>query len=218
MTQSLDIAAGRFAGEDAAAKKRKELRDRLRKAQPTYISKDGNAMGENGEATLGIEGGKLAAHWYEENPALLEMEQLTMSRNFPQFQLEKLDDGRLCWVGTLEPGIYESKFGKKRQYLLMAVYDNNHPHQQMGSSVRVYPVDPDVDELIEQAGFRPYHLLVDSFDNLYLCTNEADNVKVGKTTTTASKVLTWAAKWLMAYELVLTGDLKKEEFNAHGGI
>ena len=92
------------------------------------------------------------------------------------------------------------------------------PQQVMGSSVRVYPVLPDVDDLIRKCGFRPFHLLSDSSNNLYLCTNEADNVSTGSTVTSAASVLGWAVKWLMSYELVLTGDLSKEMFNRHGGI
>lgn len=215
---TISVAKGKLAGEDAAAKKRRELRERLGNGETVKISKGGGAMANSGEATVEVGKGKLAAQWYESNPTLLTMEKIAMARNFPQFKLDKLDDGRLCWIGVLEPGIYESKFGEKRQYHVMAVYDNNHPNQQMGSSVRVYPLMPDVDELIEQAGFRPFHLLLDDVGNLYLCTNEAGDQKIGVTTTTAASVLGWASKWLIAFELVLTGDLPLAEFNRHGGI
>ncbi|MDE6278278.1 MAG: hypothetical protein K2M06_09265 [Muribaculaceae bacterium] len=218
MEETFNIPAGSFAGEDAAAKKRKELRDLLRKGETVKIAKSGNAMNQNGDATISVAKGKLAAQWYDANPTLLTMEKIAMERSFPQFSLDKLDDGRLCWIGVLEPGIYESKFGEKRQYHVMAVYDNNHPNQQMGSSVRVYPLMPDVDELIEMAGFRPFHLLQDTVGNMYLCTNEAGDQKVGVTTTTAASVLGWASKWLIGYELVLTGDLPLADFNRHGGI
>lgn len=214
---TINTPEGKLAGEDAAAKKRRELRERLLNSETVKAGKGGSAM-SNGESTIEIGKGKLAGQWYDSNPTLLAMEKIAMERNFPQFRLEKLDDGRLCWVGAIEPGIYESKFGVKRQYHLMAVYDNNHPHQQMGSSVRVYPLMPDVDELVEMAGFWPYHLLQDAVGNRYLCTNEAGDQKVGTTTTTAASVLGWATKWLIAFELVLTGDLPREKFNAHGGI
>lgn len=214
---TINTPEGKLAGEDAAAKRRRELRERLLNGETVKAGKGGSAM-SNGESTIEIGKGKLAGQWYDSNPTLLAMEKIAMERNFPQFRLEKLDDGRLCWVGAIEPGIYESKFGEKRQYHLMAVYDNNHPHQQMGSSVRVYPLMPDVDELVEMAGFWPYHLLQDAVGNRYLCTNEAGDQKVGTTTTTAASVLGWATKWLIAYELVLTGDLPREKFNAHGGI
>ena len=211
-----------LAGEDAAArlkaKQRAELRKKLENGETVKTNAKGNAFSDNGDANFTIPQTILAAQWYETNPTLLTMEKIAMERNFPQFSLEKLDDGRLCWVGMLEPGIYESKFGEKRQYHIMAVYDNNHPNQKMGSSVKVYPVMPDVDELIEICGFRPLHLLPDDVGNAYLCTNEAEYQKVGQTTTTAASVMGWAIKWFMAFELVLTGDLPAKVFNTHGGI
>lgn len=215
---TVEVGKGKLAGEDAAAKKRRELRERLAGGETVKIAKGGSAMAQGCEATVEVGKGKLATQWYDANPTLLTMEKIAMERNFPQFTLDKLDDGRLCWVGVLEPGIYESKFGEKRQYHIMAVYDNNHPNQKMGSSVKVYPLMPDVDELIESCGFRPFHLLKDDVGNLYLCTNEAGDQKIGVTTTTAASVLGWASKWLIAFELVLTGDLPLAEFNRHGGI
>lgn len=215
---TVEVGKGKLAGEDAAAKKREEIRERLQKGETVKIAPGGKAVGNSSEATVEVGKGKLAGQWYDTNPNLLTMEKVAMSRNFPQFKMDKLDDGRLCWIGVLEPGIYESKFGRKMEYHVMAVYDNNHPEQKMGSSVKVYPMFPDVDELIELAGFRPFHLLRDQVDNLYLCTNEAGDQKIGQTTTTAATVLGWAVKWLTAFELVLTGDLPLEDFNRHGGI
>lgn len=214
--RTLNVPEGILAGEDAAARKRRELRERLVGGKNVPLGKGGTAM--NGENAIEVAKGKLAGQWYDNNPTLLAMEKIAMQRNFPQFKLDKLDDGRLCWIGVIEPGIYESKFGVKRQYHLMAVYDNNHPYQQMGSSVRVYPLMPDVDELIEMAGFRPYHLLFDAVGNRYLCTNEPEDQKTGTTTTTAASVLGWATKWLIAFELVLTGDLPLEDFNTPGRV
>lgn len=217
-TTNLNIPAGKFNGEDAAALKREEIRKRLINGETVKIAPGGNAMANPTEATIDVAKGILAASWYEADPTLLEMEKLTMAQTFPQFNMEKLQDGRLCWIGKLNPGIYESKFGKKMEYHIMAVYDNNHPHQKMGSSVKVYPVVPDVDEIMEIAGFRPFHLLQDENHNYYLCTNEAGDQKVGQTKTTAASVLGWAVKWLTGFELVLTGDLPLEDFNRHGGI
>lgn len=215
----LNIPSGVLAlcGDDEL-RKRLELKKKLLNGETVRVTNSGNAMSNNGDATVDVARGKLASQWYEQNPTLLTMEKIAMQRNFPQFTLDRLDDGRICWVGMLEPGIYESKYGVKRQYHLMAVYDNNHPNQQMGSSIRVYPLMPDVDELIQMAGFRPFHLLKDNVGNLYLCTNEASDQKVGRTTTTAASVLGWASKWLIAFELVLTGDLPAADFNRHGGI
>ena len=211
MNQSLNIPAGKFAGEDAAAKKARELREQKRKA---LLEGKKLVLGNDQTAPAG----KLAAQWYETNPQLLLNEKISMSRFYHNFTLEKLEDGRLCWSGTLNVGIAESKNGIAREYHVIAVYDNNHPIQQMGSSVKVYPVFPDVDELIEECKFIPHHLLRDHVNNLYLCTNEAGDQKIGQTTTTAASVLGWAQKWLMAYEFVLIGELSIAEFNRPGGI
>lgn len=198
---------GKLAGEDAGAKRRREMREALLKGKKVTLGNDQTAPE-----------GKLAAQWYERDPQLLNNEKMSMARFYPGFSLETLEDGRLCWVGALNVGMYESKFGTPREYHVMAVYDNNHPNQRMGSSVRVYPMLPDVDELIEECGFFPHHLLRDESGNIYLCTNEAGDQQVGQTTTTAAAVLGWAQKWLIAYELVLTGEMPVAEFNRPGGI
>ena len=218
---TISIPKGKLAEDDAALKaKREALKKKLLEGKTITLKNNGSVTDEQGtDSTISIPKGILAANqWYERDPELLEMEKIAMARAFPHFKLDKLDDGRLYWIGELTPGIYETKFNERLTYTVMAVYNNNHPQQVMGSSVRVYPVLPDVDDLINRCGFRPFHLLRDSSENLYLCTNEADNVITGATVTSAASVLAWAVKWLMSYELVLTGDLSKETFNRHGGI
>ena len=218
---SINIPSGKLADDDAIAKaKREALRQKLMHGGRIVLKNNGSVTDENGaNSSINIPSGKLAVEqWYEKDPGLLEMEKIAMKRAFPNFELEKLDDGRLAWVGKLNIGVYESKFHEPMEYHVMALYQYNHPNQQMGSSVRIYPVFPDVSELITKCGFRPYHLLRDNNDELYLCTNEAKDVKVGQDVTSAASVLGWACKWFLSYELVLTGDLDKEEFNKHGGI
>ena len=211
----------KLASDDAALKaKREELKRKLLEGGKIVVGKGGDVTGKPGEVSkISIDPKvKLALHWYEREPDLLAMEKTVVESCFNGFQLDKLDDGRLYWYGQLEPGIYETKFHRKRVYTVMAVYQNNHPNQEMGSSIHVYPVDPDISEIIEECGFRPYHLLTDSAGQNYLCTNGADNVKVGSVVTTAATVLSWAVRWFMSYELVLTGELTKEQFCQHGVI
>ena len=219
---TISIPKGKLAADDDTALKaqREALKKKLMEGGRVVVSGSGSVTdkGKEAEAKLTIPPGKLASQWYENDPALLEAEKAAMHKCFPGFTLDKLDDGRLYWIGDLTPGIYETKFHRKMTYTVMAVYNNNHPQQIMGSSVRIYPVLPDVDDLIQLCGFRPFHLLRDSQNNLYLCTNEAGNVSTGKTTTSAASVLAWAVKWLSCYELVLTGDLDKDKFNQHGGV
>ena len=213
----INIPTGKLADDAALKAKREALKQSLLQGKKVTIKPDGK-VSDGGGTGINIPTGKLASQWYETNPSLLEGEKMAMNKFFPSFKLDKLNDGRLYWIGELSPGIYETKFGVKKTYTVMAVYNNNHPEQRMGSSVRIYPVLPDVQDLIDECGFRPYHLLRDSDENLYLCTNEAENVKTGSTSTSAASVLAWAVKWLSCYELVLTGDLDKEVFNRHGGV
>ena len=221
---TISIPQGKLADDAALAAKRAELKRKLLEGGKITLKKDGNATGSAGEAsTISIPQGKLAMpQWYERDPELLEAEKISMCRAFSNFELGKLDDGRLYWMGKVSPGIYETKFGEKRIYNLMAVYQQNHPEQRMGSTVFVYPLLPDAEELMEElhqkTGQYPSHILRDSNNQRYLCTAESSDIKVGNTVTTAASVIGWAVKWLMAFELVLTGDLPVEKFNQHHGI
>ncbi len=222
---TISIPQGKLATPDdaALAAKRAELKRKLLEGGKITLKKDGNATRNSGEgSTISIPQGKLASQWYERDPELLQAEKMAMARAFNNFELGKLDDGRLYWIGEVSPGVYETKFGVKRTYNLMAVYQQNHPEQRMGSSVFVYPVLPDAEELMEEihrkTGLYPSHILRDSNNQRYLCTAEASNVRTGNTVTTAASVIGWAVKWLLAFELVLTGDLLVEKFNEHHGI
>lgn len=218
---TISIPKGKLAADDAALKaKREALKKKLMGGEKITLKGDGNVTDTSNaqDSTISIPKGKLAAQWYESNPTLLEAEKAAMAKCFPGFELGKLDDGRLYWMGELAPGVYETKFGRKKSYYVMAVYQNNHPNQQMGSSVYVYLIQPDVDDIVSECGFFPHHLLRDTVGGVYLCTTEAGFVQTGNTVTTAASVLAWAVKWLLAYELVLTGDLSKEKFNEPHGI
>lgn len=212
-SSSIVIPKGKLAADDdVLKKKREELKKKLLEGRPVTIAPDGNVTKGDDSSSIVIPKGKLAvAQWYEKDPGLLMAEKAAMNHAFPGFTLDKLDDGRLAWVGSLNIGILGGN-----EWHIMAVYNNNHPQQIMGSSVRVYLIQPDIDELIEDLGWRPLHLLMDSNNQLYLCTAEAGNIKTGKETTSAASVIAWAVKWLMSFELVLTGDLSQEQFNTHG--
>ncbi|MCL2073474.1 MAG: hypothetical protein FWH18_06125 [Marinilabiliaceae bacterium] len=211
----ITIPSGKLAIDDAAAKRRREeLRDKLLSGKKIPINREGSVINPSEGGGITIPSGKLAiAQWYEKDPSLLIAEKAAMTHAFPHFELEKLDDGRLAWTGSLNVGV----MGDSSWYI-MAVYNNNHPQQIMGSSVRVYLVEPDINDLIKDLGWKPAHLLIDSDNQLYLCTAEAGNIKTGKEVTSAASVIAWAVKWLMAFELVLMGDLSVEKFNEHGGL
>jgi hypothetical protein len=206
----------KLADDEMLKRKRKELKDRLQKSQPVKVSPTGNVITGTEISTKEIPPIKLALNqWYEKDPGLLAAEKAAMVTTFPnRFQLEKLDDGRLAWTGYLNVGV----LGDNGWYI-MAVYNNNHPEQVMGSSVRVYLVDPDIDDLLDSlGGWVPHHLLLDSKNQKYLCTAEAEGVKTGKEVTSAASVIMLAVKWLACFELVLSGEMTKEEFDRPHGI
>ena len=146
-------------------------------------------------------------YWYERNRELFESEKAAMRKFFPNFKLDKLDDGRICWIGTLNP--HGSNGGT---WTLMAVYDHNHPHNNSyGGSLRVYSVKPDLDELFKVAGNLP-HVLRDANGSLYMCTARKEDIDSGNRTTSAAKSLGWAAKWIAAVECWLNGEVGDEIF------
>lgn len=214
---TISIPKGKLAGDpdDVALKKmREDLKRRLLEGKKVSISPTGSVTDKGSRSTITIPQGKLAVQqWYERDPGLLAAEKTAMQLAFPYFQLDKLDDGRLCWIGELGIGVMGDN-----KWTVMAVYNNNHPQQTMGSSVRVYLVEPDIDELIEGLGVRPFHLLRDDNDQYYLCTAQAEDIKVGAQVTSAASVIAWAVKWLLSFELTLTGELSWEDFNTHGVI
>ena len=57
--------------------------------------------------------------WYEIDTELLEKEKVAMSKSFPQFKLEILDDCRLSWIGEIQ-----SPFNKC-SYIFMVAYMSN---------------------------------------------------------------------------------------------
>lgn len=76
--------------------------------------------------------------WYEKSSDLLEREKALMNSHYPQFTLENLDDGCLCWIGEIK-----SLINAGRKYALMVLYHPNHPFGKMGSSVNVYMLLPE---------------------------------------------------------------------------
>ncbi len=172
-------------------------------------------MGRNSAQNLVIipSGGFSAGYfWYERDPELFQGEKMAMARYFPQFRLEKLNDGKLCWVGMLSP----SNIRPGSQWYLQAVYDHNHPNNSTyGGSVKIYSIKPDLDELAKSLNRSIPHLLRDSGGHLYLCTARMEDVKIGKINTSAASALAWAVKWITFFELWRIGELSTEQFREH---
>lgn len=146
-------------------------------------------------------------YWYQRNPQLFEDEKKAMETFFPDFVLDQLDDGRLCWIGDLNPRGEDGGV-----WTVMVVYDHNHPHNNsFGGSLRVYSVKPDLNELYSALGTLP-HVLKDANGDLYMCTARKEDVDSGNLTTSAAKALGWASKWIYIVECWMNGEIGDEVF------
>jgi hypothetical protein len=190
------------------------VRDGGQLAQPTGRQAD---QPTPQQPAIVVPPGKLAApsmFWYENDPELYRLEVQAMTRRespFRHFQLRKEEDGRLSWLGTVSPGLLK---GGKRTYVLHAVYDHNHPHNStFGGSVKVYVLDPDMDELSQR--LKIPHLLRDSAGSVYLCTARHEDFKAGKVSTSAASALAWAVKWISLFELYLSDEVTYDQFAGH---
>ena len=151
-------------------------------------------------------------YWYERNPKLLQEEKEVMRDFFPQFKLQKLKDGRLCWAGVLTP----KKIRRNARWDLSAIYDHNHPHNNSwGGSIKVYSIDPDLEKISKELGTSIPHTIHDSSGNLYICTSRPEDVRVGKISTSAASAIAWAAKWIAVFELWLANEVSTDEFSGH---
>ena len=212
---NLKVQPGKLAS-DAAAKIRAKLSKDMKEGKPIELASSGNVTGDSGEQmNLKVQPCKLASQWYQRDPQRLADEREGMRRFFPQFTLEKMDDGRYYWHGTLKPGVLPNGWA----WEVAAIYNNDHPKPVMGGSVRVILIEPSIETVIDALGWRPHHLLRCPVDGEYLCTTRADDMSYQTMAeTTAIQTLTWAVKWLTALELVMTGDLSAELFNRPDGI
>jgi len=212
----INVPSGKLASEDAASKLRKKLAKDLSDGKPVEISTSGSVTGETGEQkNLKISPGKLASQWYQREPQRLEAEKAAMKNFFPEFTLNTMDDGRYYWHGTLNPGIIPDGWA----WEVAAVYNHNHPMPVMGGSVRVFLLNPGVEDVIKALGWQPHHLLRCQQDGLYLCTTRSEDMSSGtQYETSAVQTLSWAVKWLTALELVMTGDLSREKFDNPVGV
>lgn len=207
---------------DPTRLKRKQLADDLKKGKPLKLGETGDVTGQE-QTKLVTQEGKLAAQWYDNDSALLQGEKEAMAQCFPYFRLYKMNDPSsrwhncLYWRGILRPGIYDNT-----EWDVMAIYHPNHPNARMGGSVAVYLIDPSIEDVrnaLELPGGQyPHHLINDGEGGKYLCTTRAEDMSNGYAVTTAAQTLSWAVKWLTAFELVCTGDLDFYTFNKPDGI
>jgi len=214
----INIPSGCLAVDDEeAAERRRQLRERLMNGGTVRINPQGEVDTTNSGQGIVIPPGKLAAPtrstvWYENNPQLYNVELMAMQQFFPHFRLDKLEDGRLFWYGELS--VNSIRPGGK--WLVQAVYENNHPHNNTyGGSVKIYSIEPDLNELYQELGSIP-HILRDSAGQLYMCTAQASDVHASSDrSTTAASALSWAVKWITVFELWCAGDVTTAQFSGH---
>jgi hypothetical protein len=98
----------------------------------------------------------------------------------------------------------------------MVIYDHDHPNNNAyGGSVKIYSIDPDLDELQAEVGGRGLpHVLRDGLGNLYMCTARAEDVEAGNVVTSAASSLGWATKWTFTVTCWLNGEIG-DEIYAH---
>lgn len=236
--ETILIPAGVFSMGDAIIKKRKEIAEKLKNGEDVIIDNKTGELQDcddtdiSSDRKIEVPAGKLAGkdeheipnnkrievpygkfcypsfYWYEKDKELFKAEKGAMKKYFPNFKLDKLEDGRLCWIGDLNPG---GKSGGK--WTLMAVYENNHPNNDTyGGSIKVYSIKPDLKELYEEARGLP-HVLRDQDGNLYMCTSRSEDFIVDhKNSYSAASSLAWAAKWIYLIELWLFDEIGDEIF------
>ena len=168
-----------------------------------------------------------AAQWYETNKDLYNAEIAAMRKEFnnPNLQPKFMDDGRMYWVVTAKPNLGREYTTMK--YKLLLVYDADHPKVRYGSSVKVYPVNPSINELQSYVNRLPSvtpknipHTLVDSTGARYLCTADTTNVSddITRGITSAVTSYRFAFRWLTIFELGIRDPATWAKFQRHGEI
>ena len=150
--------------------------------------------------------------------------------NNPNLQPKFMNDGRMYWVVNTKPNLGRDENGREyntMKYKLLLVYDADHPKVRYGSSVKVYPVSPSIDELQSYVNRLPGvtpknvpHTLVDSTGARYLCTADTSNVSddITRGITSAVTSYRFAVRWLTIFELGIRDPKTWAKFQRHGEI
>ena len=173
-----------------------------------------------------------APQWYETNKDLYNAEVAAMRREFnsPNLKPKFLSDGRMYWVVNTKPNLGCDESGnpyKTMTYKLLLVYDADHPKVRYGSSVKVYPIKPTIDDLQRIVNRLPGvtpknipHTLIDSDGIRYLCTADTRNVSadISRGITSAVTSYRFAYRWLSIFELGIRNPEAWARFQRHGEI
>jgi len=159
-------------------------------------------------------------YWYDQDPDLLDAEQMAMAKFFPSFKLYKMDDGsgRLYWRGKVQP---TGKGGLV--WDLMLIYANDHPAaQNYGGSIQILPVKPRLKDIAatlptnndKGLGLGLPHIYRGNFgrgEEYFICTADPKYFKASQTqSTSAASSLSWACKWIILCEMWLNGEISDD--------
>ena len=163
--------------------------------------------------------------WYEENPDLQRAEIAAMADTKPDAKWGYLPNGKMYWEIHLRP---VNAAGQARNWTLLGVYDEDHPQQRWGGSVKFYPVSPNYDEMMElvrQSNVTPKripHLLRDSDNQVYMCSQDRNRIqdghRKGELVTTGATGLRFAMRWINVFELGLLDQQTWTMFQGEGQI
>lgn len=180
----------------------------------------------NGDAFKPVPKATVAGkQWYETNPDLQRAEIVAMKDIKPDATWGYLPNGKMYWQISLRP---VNAKGQARNWTLLGVYDEDHPQQRWGGSVKFYPVSPNYEEmmkLVEQSSVTPKHiphLLRDESGQIYMCSQDRNLIQAGHNTgdvvTTAATGLRFAMRWINVFELGLIDQKTWTLFQQHGKI
>lgn len=76
--------------------------------------------------------------WYEHNKQLFDEEVRFMTTAMPTAQYDFLQNGNMYWIIETHPIIC----GIKKDWTLLVVQASDHPQQNRGETIRLYPIKP----------------------------------------------------------------------------
>jgi len=147
--------------------------------------------------------------WYDKNPQLLEAEKILMKSSYPDFKLEKLEDGRLYWLGSIKTGLEGTYSYKTSEYCFMMVYSSFYPNHYAGCPLRTYLVEPEIKDIICDLGFFPCELRIDSSGEKYIDFCDYTASKSGWCTRAVHQASLMYVE-MLALELYKSGQIHKE--------
>ena len=208
------------------------LRQSLVSGEQNYVNSDGtfinpsdpsatrNSNSLTGGGFKPVDKAIVAVQWYQRDPQLQRDEIEAMQDIKPDAQQKFLPSGKMAWSIRLYPVIC----GKRKDWTILMVYDDDHPQSRWGGSVKVYPVKPNFNEMVTMVN-RSFvtpktipHMLSDSDQQLYMCTQHMNNIRLDNELFSAAEGLRYAMRWITVFELGLIDQITWSKFQAHGQI